>query len=96
MKIKEFNKKKSIEVWNQTFGVYTTSGTDIFGRKVYFDDFVCAHILPKEMGGKSKIENAIILNPRSYEEKGILLNGIINNRKFEIVNSDGIGKIKIK
>lgn len=97
-----FSKIEKKLIWKKQFGTHFT-GYDVFGRFVSqccSTDKCCSSaslVLPESYGGKKIIENAIILSPKSLEEKGDKLHGIINKKYFQIVNNrDGTGKIIVK
>lgn len=97
-----FSKIEKKLIWKKQFGTHFT-GYDVFGRFVSqccSTDKCCSSaslVLPEFYGGKKVIENGLILSPKSMEEKGNKLYGIVNNRYFRIVNNkDGTGKIIVK
>lgn len=96
-----FSKIERKALWKKQYGTHFT-GYDVFGRFVSqccSTNKCCSSvslILPETYGGKKVIENAIILSPKSIEEKKDKLHGIINKKYFRIVNNrDGTGKFII-
>ncbi|BDV03771.1 MAG: hypothetical protein HPPSJP_4920 [Candidatus Hepatoplasma scabrum] len=95
MEKENFSWDEKRKIWEKQYGNRLT-GYDIFGRFVGRCGLEVYHILPKSRGGKTVIENAIILSPASNREKGEKLHGIINKKYFQVLNiGNGIGKIII-
>ncbi|BDV03772.1 MAG: hypothetical protein HPPSJP_4930 [Candidatus Hepatoplasma scabrum] len=94
-----FSKAGKKAIWKKQFGTHFT-GYDSFGRFVSqccSDTKCCSSVslvLPKTYGGKEIFENAMILHPKSLEEKSDKLHGIINKKYFRIINNqDGTGRL---
>ncbi|NQX83348.1 MAG: HNH endonuclease [Mycoplasmataceae bacterium] len=88
---KDFNDSQRETIWKKYFENHT-NGFDVFGRSISKNDFECDHVYPKAKKGPTTIENGIPLSPKSNAEKSDDLQGIINNKKFEVKwnNNKGI------
>ena len=88
---RDFSDSQRNTIWRNFFGV-ATSGTDAFGRTVYFSNFQADHIWPYSNGGKTVVENGMPLSPLSNDEKSDDMSGFVNNVRFHVqgINSRGI------
>lgn len=89
-----FTRQEKKQIWKNNFG-NSLFGIDVFGRKIFKDNFVCHLILPEIHGGEVIIENAIPVHILSAKEKDNLIIGKVNGFQYEVWknNNNGVGRL---
>ena len=92
MKKRNFTDKDKKEIWDKYFD-RKTKQKDVFGRPVSFSNAEFDHIYPFKEGGKTVVANGIPLAHLSNKEKSDYTRGTVNNKRFEVIHSNGIGTL---
>ena len=94
MSVKVFQKSQKKTIWRKYFG-NEENGIDAFGREVNKSTFVCDHIFPKSLEGKTNNCNGMPLSSESNIEKSDKLSGTINGKEFEVKGSKHCGQLYV-